>query len=435
MQVLIIGGGIAGNSLAFWLSKLGHVVTVIERFPSLRSTGLQVDLRGHGIEVLKYMGLEKTFLSKSAPEQGLQIVNSSGKRRAYFPANKSGKGVQSFTSEYEIMRGDLCRLIYDATKDRVKYVFGMTVESFEEKDGYVEVHFKNGKMDRFDLLVGADGQWSHTRRMMLGPDTTDAFYPLNGVYVAYFTIPQPIQDGEGYIATSYMAPGRRGILTRRHSPEAIQVYLGGTTDSERLKNARRGNVKEEKSALTEMFQGAGWQTEEILEAMKDAGDFYCERMGLVKLDSWSRCRVTLVGDAAHCSSANSGMGTTSAVVGAYILAGEIGKLCVRFNEKDNDGGNSANAGEEINRGNEANDLVAALKSYERKFQPFMTQVQRGLDKEDTKWDTILWTPFGIATVHCLLGMASFLKVNIGKYFLREDVKGWELPRYEELLRN
>ena len=46
MKVLISGAGIAGNAIAFWLSKLGHTVTVIERFPSLRATGLQLDLRG-----------------------------------------------------------------------------------------------------------------------------------------------------------------------------------------------------------------------------------------------------------------------------------------------------------------------------------------------------------------------------------------------------
>ena len=97
LKILISGGGIAGNAVAFWLSKLGHDVTVIERFPNLRATGLQIDLRGHGIEVLRPMGLEEAFRSKIVPEQGLQVVDKSGRRRAYFPANKSGQGPQSFT--------------------------------------------------------------------------------------------------------------------------------------------------------------------------------------------------------------------------------------------------------------------------------------------------------------------------------------------------
>lgn len=159
MKVLISGAGITGNALAFWLSKLGHDVTVVERFANLRATGLQIDLRGHGIEVMKRMGLEQAFRSKSAPEQGVQLVDKSGKRRAYFPANKSGSGPQSFTTDWEIMRGDLCNLIYDETESRTKYIFGTSIESVEEKNGSasVEVRFKDGKTDHYDLLVGADG--------------------------------------------------------------------------------------------------------------------------------------------------------------------------------------------------------------------------------------------------------------------------------------
>jgi 2-polyprenyl-6-methoxyphenol hydroxylase-like FAD-dependent oxidoreductase len=77
MKVLISGAGITGNALAYWLSKLGHDVTVIERFPELRTTGLQVDLRGPGVEVLKLMGLDQAFRAKSVPEQGTLIVDSS----------------------------------------------------------------------------------------------------------------------------------------------------------------------------------------------------------------------------------------------------------------------------------------------------------------------------------------------------------------------
>lgn len=260
------------------------------------------------------------------------------------------------------------------------------------------------------------------RKMMLGSDTADAFYPLDGVYVAYFTIPRPIQEGEEYIATMYMAPGRLGMMTRRHSSDEIQVYIGYTTNSEQLKTVRQGGAKEEKEALVKIFQGAGWQTEEILNSLNDAKDFYGERVGLVKLESWSHGCVTLVGDAAYCPSANTGMGTTSGIVGAYILVGEIGRHCGGSNREDADGGDDTKDG-----------LATALKAYERKFQPFMTQVQKGLS-DDSDWK--FWsTPFGIGVLHCLLGVASLLRVNIGKWMLRENVKGWDLPEYEEMLHD
>lgn len=101
LKVFICGGGIAGNALAYWLAKSNHDVTVIDRYQDLRVTGLQVDLRGPGIEVLKRMGLDEGFRAHTAREEGMQVVSSSGGEWAYFPANKSGQGHQSFTSDYE----------------------------------------------------------------------------------------------------------------------------------------------------------------------------------------------------------------------------------------------------------------------------------------------------------------------------------------------
>ncbi|KAI6084743.1 FAD/NAD(P)-binding domain-containing protein [Hypoxylon rubiginosum] len=416
MKVLISGAGIAGNALAFWLSKLGHDVTVVEWFPNLRATGLQIDLRGPGIQVLRRMGLEQAFRAKAAPEQGFQVVDGSGRRRAYFPANKSGKGLQSLTSDFEIMRGDLCHLLHDATEGRAKYVFGTSIESFEERDKGVEVWFTGGKTDTYDLVVGADGQWSKTRKMMLGPDTPDALVPLGGVYTAYFTIPRPIQKGEEYIATVYMATGRRGLFLRRHSPDTVQVYIGCTSDSDKLKNARRGDTQAEKEALAEVFQGAGWQSQEIVEAMRNADDFYCERMALVKLDSWSHGRVTLVGDAGYCPSATTGMGTTCGVVGAYILAGEIARHC---------GGEDSESG-----------LETALKAYEEKFRPFMDQVQEGVASDSKSWGSMPSSAFGIGVLNSIVGLVSFLRIDVAKWFLKEDaVKDWKLPEYSELPQN
>lgn len=419
LKVLISGGGIAGNALAFWLSKIGHDVTVLERSPSLRTTGLQIDLRGHGIAVIRRMGLENAYRSLSPPEQGVQVVDRSGRRRAYFPANRSGKGPQSFTTDWEIMRGDLCRLIYDASKNRVKYMFGTWIEDFEQdKNGRsVNVRLSDGKTERYDLLVGADGQGSRTRKMMLGADSKDGFYAIPGQYVAYFTISCPIQEGEEYLATQYMAPGRRGIMIRRSHPDKVQVYLGCKTGLEGLSSVRRGDVAMEKEAFAKIMKGAGWKTEEIVASMMTAEDFYCERMGLVKLDSWSRGCVALVGDAAYCPSANTGMGTTSAMVGAYILAGEIEEHCAQsLLTKDGNG------------------LRAALEAYDHKFRPFMDQVQEGI-LEEKGGMAMPSSALGIAVANLFLGIASFLKLNIFGWFLKEEVTNWDLPEYQRMINS
>ncbi|KAI1412224.1 FAD/NAD(P)-binding domain-containing protein [Hypoxylon sp. FL1857] len=371
---------------------------------------------------MKRMGLEQAFRERGAPEQGLQIVNGAGKRKSFFPPNKSGKGLQSFTTDWEIMRGDLCRLLYDHSKDRTKYVFGTSIESFENKDDGVDVKLMDGKTDRYDLLVGADGIGSRTRRMMLGSgkndkvDKADGFHPLHGVYIAYFTLSWPMKEGEEYLATVYTATGRRAIMVRRHKPDKVQIYLMCKNNSERLKNAPRGDVREEKEALAEIFRDAGWRTDEILKDMKDADDFYLEHMGLVKLDSWSRGHVTLLGDAAYCPSASTGMGTTSAIVGAYVLAGEIGRHCKE--------------GVDTKEG-----LTAALKAYEEKLRPFVDQVQKGVSEDSGAWGSLMpSTPFGISVMNFLMGVIALLRLNIfGQLFLKEGVK-WDLPEYKEILR-
>lgn len=422
LRILISGGGIAGNALAYWLAKQGHDITVVERFPHLRATGLQLDLRGPGIEVLRRMGLENAFRARAAPEQGMQVVDKSGKRRAYFPANKSGTGKQSLTSEFEMMRGDLCRLLHDAAgacKITPQYIFGTAVESFKQtENGAVEVLFENGKTDSFDLLVGADGQWSRTRRMMLGVGATDGMQRIPGLNIAYFTMPLPIQKGEEYLATVYMAPGRRGFMTRRHSPDDIQVMLTSKTDPDRLQNVQRGDVKQEKEAMADIFRNAGWMTEDILKAMRAADDFYCERVGLVKVSSWTSGHVALVGDAAHCPTVLSGMGTTCAVVGAYILAGEIGQYCGSSSDNVNMDG-----------------LAAALKRYEERFRPFVDGMQEGIaEKADRQW-ALSGSSFSIGLYNCLMGLVSFFGINIADVFgIRETVKGWALPDYEHLRR-
>jgi 2-polyprenyl-6-methoxyphenol hydroxylase and related FAD-dependent oxidoreductases len=175
-----------------------------------------------------------------------------------------------------------------------------------------------------------------------------------------------------------------------------------------------------------MFRGAGWQTDQILKSLQeDTDDFYCERIGVVKLESWSRGRVVLVGDAAYCPSANTGMGTTSAIVGAYILAGEIARQCGSATQ------NGDNAGNHITK----DDLLTALKLYDQKFRPFMDKVQRGLIEGSLMWDWIASTWFSIFIFNCFVALASFLKLDIlARFALREDVEDWKLPDYKEIVQ-
>ncbi|KAL4983378.1 hypothetical protein BDW68DRAFT_35062 [Aspergillus falconensis] len=422
LRILITGAGIAGTALTFWLSKLGHNVTVIERAPELRTGGLQVDLRGPGIQVLRRMKLEETFRQHAVAEQGLQLVDGKGRRWGYFGANRTGHGLQSFTTDFEIMRGDLCRVLVGACGVRARFVFGVHVVRVKEVEEGVEVVFSDGDVDRFDLVVGADGVGSRMRRMMLGlgeDSEENPGYHSIGAYAGYCTIPQEIQEGEGYDATAFIAPGSRGIMIRRHDRHRVQAYVFcNPRSSERLLNSTRGDIEEEKRALAEVFRGAGWKSDKILQALVESDDFYCERMGVIRLNEWSRGRIALVGDAAYCPSAMTGMGTPCALTGAYILAGEIGKHC-----------GSESSTRVASRG----DITAALKAYDQNFRPFVEQVQKGLTDTENYMDRFPSSPFGIGVLYVLFWISSLLRLDIvAQWVLREKTDGWELPLYPKM---
>lgn len=420
MKVLISGAGLSGNALAFWLGKAGHKVTVVERFPELRLNGLQLDLRGFGIEVLKRMGLEKNFLQKSAPETGMAYVNSKGKTLIFFGRNTSGEGVQNFTSEYEIMRGDFCKLLHDASLthgDNVEYKFGTAIKSLDDTDkSGISVTFTSSETKMYDLVVGADGQWSHTRRIMLhGNDAASdpSLTRLRGHYTSYYTMALPKQPDEPYAGAIHIAPKSRTIMTRRHDADNIQVYLSLGQEGSVLEDVKHGDTAREKAIFAKAFQQVGWRAREFVEGMNKSDDFYCERIGFVRIPSWHRGRVALVGDAAYCPSLLTGMGTTSGVVGAYVLAGEISRI-----------------------GAEHASLEVALAGYERVFRPFMEQVQEGLGEEGWLSDIFMpRTAFGIGLVNLFCRVMTLLRIEVPTgWLLKEKVEGWTLPSYKGMMQ-
>lgn len=255
--------------------------------------------------------------------------------------------------------------------------------------------------------------------MMIGHDTPDPMHFLrHNVYIGYFTISKVMKPGDKYDATMFLAPGGRVVMSRRSEPGKIQVYFqvmkGGAT--KQLAQAHRGGVVGEKAALAEIFRGAGWKTEEFLRGLEESDDFYMERLGVVKLDSWSRGRVALVGDAAHCPSAATGMGTTSAMVGAYILAGEIERHC---------GGRSGGR----------DGLAVALKEYDQKLRPFITKVQEGVVEGSRIFDLVPTSWLGILMLNLILRLVTILRLMIiaGWIFGENKEEEWKLPEYEEML--
>ncbi|RYO79558.1 hypothetical protein DL766_010456 [Monosporascus sp. MC13-8B] len=415
LKILIIGVGIGGSLMAFILQRCNpdHHITVIERSPTLRASGAQIDIRAQGIPLLRKLGLLDAVKARTVSEGGVEFVDKNDKRKAVFGVNDSGKGAQSFTSEYEIMRGDLVEVLYQASleqnakaggKGGVKYEFGRMVTEMTQDETGVDVTFADGGKARYDLVIGADGQSSRTRRQVFGKETSDAAFKSLGVSCAFYSIPRD-PTSKSDLAKWYNAPEGRLIMTRPSKPTITGVYLVTTKETDGLKDSLKQPAEKQKELWAKLYADAGWQADHLLDEMMRCDDFYAFMVGQVKLKHISKGRVALLGDAGYVPSPITGMGTTSAIVGAYVLAGELTR------HKD--------------------DVQAALKAYDEAMRPFVAEAQKlPLGVRDLMFPK---TQFGVSVLHLVVGVVSWTRVDkFINSFLPENKGGWTPPEYPEL---
>ena len=220
------------------------------------------------------------------------------------------------SGELEILRGDLATLLYEKTRDDVEYLFGDSITGIEEREDGVEVGFEQAAPRRFDLVVGADGLHSNLRSLVFGAES--AFLHDLGYYVAIFTTENHLNlDHSGRI---YSSPGKTvGVTSARDNSEAKALFYFASAP---LAYDRRDSAQQRK-ILADAFSAGGWEIPRLLRSAADAPDFYFDSVSQIRMDGWSRGRAVLVGDAGYCPSPLSGMGTGLALVGAYVLAGEL----------------------------------------------------------------------------------------------------------------
>lgn len=405
LDILICGGGIAGPAAAYWLARLGHRCTIVERHPELRAHGQQIDLREQGVAVARRMGILEVR-RRAVDEEGTGFLDANGRVVAFFGRSGSEER-QSFTSEFEIMRGELCRILFDVTSDRVRYRYGVTVQDFDPvgHDGSrVRVAFSDSQTAEYDLLIGADGQGSRVRRAMSPTDSYRAF----GVFCCYFNMARNADDERSRFL--FCTPGKRRVMaTRWHSRDLGQGYLMTMSHADEMRAALRSHDPQvQQDLFARIFRGAGCQSERLIDAMRRADDVYVFEALQVTTKQWSKGRVVLLGDAAHAPSFFTGMGTSLALVGAYVLAGELAR--------------------------HGDDVAAALAACDAKLRPFVEKTQElfpgfpGIMYPDSAW--------AVRLTHWILALVAFLKLDrilsTLSYYLMPEGNTWKLPDYPEL---
>jgi 2-polyprenyl-6-methoxyphenol hydroxylase-like FAD-dependent oxidoreductase len=309
-NVLISGASVAGPSLAYWLGRHGFQPTVVEIAPALRGGGYAVDFRGATHQtVLDRMGVLGEISRRQTGGSPMCFVDERGRPLLHLPAEFAG-------GDMEIVRSELSAVLYERSRDTTEYIFGDSIAAMTESAGGVDVVFERGAERTFDLVIGADGLHSNVRRLSFGPEAQ--FVSFLGYYVAGWDVPNHLNLGRASL--NYNVPGKLASVgaDRRDSARANAFFVFA---SQQLDYDRR-DLEQQKKLLVEAFGGVGWQVPDLIEALSDASEFYFDSISRVDLASWSKGRVALVGDAA-CGATLGGMGTGTAIVAAYVLAGEL----------------------------------------------------------------------------------------------------------------
>jgi len=311
-NILISGASIAGPTLAYWLHRYGFNPTVVERAPTLRQGGYKIDVRGSATGVLDRMGLLQDAKRRSTNMEGISFVNRDNKPMFTMSADfLMGREAD----DVELMRADLSGLLYEASCRNTEYIFDDSITALAQAQDGVRVTFEQNAPRTFDLVIGADGLHSNVRALAFGDES--AFLKYLGSYISIFstTTDLPLDHKELFYAT----PGHMANLYSTGGKQAKALLAFA---SEPLTYDRR-NVAAQKQLLAKAFAREEWLVPELLQSMWDATDFYFDSMSQVQMESWFRGRIALVGDAGYCPSPASGQGTSLALVGAYVLAGEL----------------------------------------------------------------------------------------------------------------
>jgi 2-polyprenyl-6-methoxyphenol hydroxylase-like FAD-dependent oxidoreductase len=315
-RVLIAGASVAGPVLAFWLQRHGCQPTIVEKAPGLRPGGHALDVRGAAIEVAARMGILPALQARTTAMRGMSMFDHHG-RKLFLTTEATLSGGRRDSGDVEILRDELCGILHDATRAHTDYIFNDSIRTLVEDDHGVLVTFERGPSRRFDLVVGADGLHSHVRRLVFGPES-DVVTHL-GQYLAVFTTPNFLRLDRWQVWMRPHAGRNGGLMSARNNTEA-RAYLGFESD---LLTFDRRDLLAQRRIVAERFAGIGWVVPQLLTYMAVAPDFHFDSMSQVRMATWSRGRVALVGDAAYSSSPTSGQATSLAMVGAYVLADEL----------------------------------------------------------------------------------------------------------------
>jgi 2-polyprenyl-6-methoxyphenol hydroxylase-like FAD-dependent oxidoreductase len=387
VNIIINGLGVAGPALAYWLTKSGHDVVLVEKAPTLRAGGYVIDFWGIGYDIAEKMGIIGEIRRLGYQVREVRFVDDHGRKRGGFDVDVFWRTTHDrFTS---VPRHDISATIYHAIQGKVETIFGDSVAAIEEHDHGVYVAFDHAPPRDADLVIGADGLHSRVRQLAFGPES--GFTVSLDYHVAAFQA-DAYHPRDDLVYLSHDLPGRQ--ISRFSMRDDKTMFLFVFRDE-----YLRGD--DPKAMLRNAFAGAGWEWPAIDKALDTADDIYFDTVSQIRMDRWTKGRTALVGDAAACVSLMAGEGTGLAIAEAYVLAGEL-HAC-------------------------GDDFAAGFARYEQRLMPFVKSKQESAGRFAAAFAPK--TSAGIAfrnAVTKVMRVPFIADFFVGRSF-RDDI---ELPEYD-----
>lgn len=339
-SVLISGASIAGPALAYWLERGGFAVTIVERASAPRPGGQAIDVRGPALKVIDKMGLLDALRARRTRLKGMSTLDIDGREIAR-TQERTMSGGRFDSGDVEILRDDLAALLLKASQG-AEFLYGDSISSIDERDGFVAAAFERGAPRRFDLVIGADGLHSSVRRLVFGDEHT--FLRPLGVGLAIYTTPNILSLCDWQFAYRDDVSGY--VIYPARDNKELRVNIGFALQ---LDEYPRGDVAAQKALIARRSAHLRGDIPRLIAALRDADDLYFGPLAQVRMPHWSKGRVALVGDAGYCPSPFSGQGTSLALIGAFVLGRELARS--------------------------AGDWAGAFRRYEERMRPFVLMNQ------------------------------------------------------------
>lgn len=308
-HVLISGGGVAGLTTAYFLEQAGFKPTIVEKHSELRTGGYKIDIRGTALQVVEKMGIHDEIAANVTEMLGSKQFGAGGKLLAETDGDLSGVRMDG---DLEIVRGDLLQIMVKSLR-KTEVIFEDTITKIDGKT----VHFENSPPRQFDLIIGADGLHSKTRKL-IWDDEENAFHNM-GSFITFFSIPNYLELDR--VELEYQANRKFAIA---YCPKDGMAKAGFAFAAEKPE----GDIRDErvqKQFIRQMFAEDSWEIPRLLDLMDKSTDLYFDCMAQIRMPHFVKDHVALVGDAGYCASPMSGQGTSLALIGAYILVDELKK--------------------------------------------------------------------------------------------------------------